>query len=54
MGRGRNRMTGAFQCLGGLQVEPAPEWHGTFKLENVWQAKDLQARFSDVWQIKDL
>jgi hypothetical protein len=24
------------------------------KLENVWQAKDLQARFLDVWQAKDL
>jgi hypothetical protein len=24
------------------------------KLENVWQLKDLQARFSDVWQAKDL
>ena len=24
------------------------------KLENVWQAKELQARFMDVWQGKDL
>ena len=26
----------------------------TFKLKNVWQAKDLQTRFLDVWQGKDL
>ena len=27
---------------------------GDLKLENVWQAKDLQTRFLDVWQVKDL
>ena len=24
------------------------------KIENVWQVKDLQARFLDVWQLKEL
>jgi hypothetical protein len=45
---------GAFQFLGGLQVEPAPDQNGKFNLENVWQTKELQAHFLEVWQGKRL
>jgi hypothetical protein len=35
-------------------LDNVPKWNWKLKLENVWQAKDLQARFLDVWQGKDL
>src|SRR5579863_3175737 len=40
----------------GRELNQRPFQSGTVdsKLENVWQAKDLQTRFLDVWQGKDL